>query len=281
MYNFYGEKFMFIKEKNKLHTFSSKRRVWQGMPTIAVTKKGRIFSAFYSGGTSECGENFVVLLKSDDQKSFGEPIGACYSPHGRCFDPCLWIDPLGRLWLFWSFQPTHEEGTYAVICEEPDEYELSWSKPFFVGHNVMLNKPTVLSSGEWLFPISIWENSLRKIYPVDIKTSRKTGAFVYKSVDNGKTFKAIGSTIIKNRSFDEHMIVEMKDGSLIMLIRSQNGIVLSKSVDRGYSWFQNEENFLEGPSSRFFISRLKSGRILLVNHYNFNGRNNLYAFIIT
>ena len=279
MYNFYGEEFMFVKDKEQLHIFYSKRRVWQGMPTIAVTRKGRIFSAFYSGGTSEGTENFVLLLKSDDQKDFGEPIAVCYSPLGRCFDPCLWIDPLNRLWLFWSFQPTREEGTYAVVCDNPDEDELCWSTPFFIGHNVMLNKPTVLSSGEWLFPISVWENSLRKIYPVDAKMPRKTGAFVYKSVDNGKTFTVIGSTVIKNRSFDEHMIVEMKDGSLIMLIRSQNGIVLSKSVDRGVTWYQNEENFLEGPSSRFFISRLKSGRILLVNHYEFSGRNNLYAFL--
>ena len=44
-----------------------------------------------------------------------------------------------------------EEGTYGVICEEPDAKVLSWEEVLFIGHNVMMNKPSVLSTGEWLF----------------------------------------------------------------------------------------------------------------------------------
>ena len=38
----------------------------QDMRRIEVTDKGRIFAAFYSGGTKETYGNFVVLEKSDD-----------------------------------------------------------------------------------------------------------------------------------------------------------------------------------------------------------------------
>ena len=270
---------MFITDKKELERFVEGKRIWQGMPSIAVTKKGRIFSAFYSGGVTEEIGNFVVLQKSDDGLSFSGPIAVCYCPDGRCFDECLWIDNLGRLWLFWSFQPTKKEGTYAVICENPDNDELVWSAPFLVGNNVMLNKPIVLSNGDWLLPISVWPINIRKAFPFSYDVEYETGAFVYKSVDSGRTFTKLGSIVIENRTFDEHMVIEMKDGSLKMFIRSKIGISVANSYDFGRTWIIDEKEFLPGPSSRFFVSRLKSGNILFINHYNFTGRNNLCAFL--
>lgn len=39
----------------------------------------------------------------------------------RCYNPCLWIDPLGRLWFFWSVMPNH--AVWAVVCDDPDAVE--------------------------------------------------------------------------------------------------------------------------------------------------------------
>ena len=55
---------MFITEENSLKKYGTPYRLWQGIPGIEVTKKGRIFSTFYSGGIKEEVNNFVVLLKS-------------------------------------------------------------------------------------------------------------------------------------------------------------------------------------------------------------------------
>ena len=63
---------MLITQKEQLEKFTTDYRLWQGIPGIEVTKKGRIFSTFYSGGTKEEVNNFVVLLKSDDDENFGE-----------------------------------------------------------------------------------------------------------------------------------------------------------------------------------------------------------------
>lgn len=57
---------MLITDKEFLQAYGATRRVWQGIPSIAVTKKGRIFSTFYSGGIGEGIGNHVLLLKSDD-----------------------------------------------------------------------------------------------------------------------------------------------------------------------------------------------------------------------
>ena len=88
-------------------------------------------------------ENAAVIVKEDN---------------GRCFDPCLWIDSLGELWLTWAKCP--DDGLYASVCRDPDAEELVWGEEFLVGHNVMMNKPIVVKSGEWLFPIAVWNDGI-------------------------------------------------------------------------------------------------------------------------
>ena len=53
--------FMLITDKNELKKYYTDQRIWQGIPGIEVTKSGRIFSAFYSGGIDEELGNFVAL----------------------------------------------------------------------------------------------------------------------------------------------------------------------------------------------------------------------------
>lgn len=268
---------MFITDKKELQKYTTTHRIWQGIPSIEVTKGGRIFSCFYSGGIKEELGNYVMLVYSDDGVNFSEPIAVAYKDEHRCFDPCVWIDPLGRLWFTWSLMPSH--GTYAVICDNPDSDTLHWSDVFFVGHDVMMDKPTVLSTGEWLFPIAVWNDGVRVLSAEYDSPEKEKGSFVYKTIDNGKTFKKLGCSQIENRSFDEHMTLELKDGSLAMFVRTDYGIGVSYSFDSGYTWTKGEDTGFQSPSSRFFIKRLESGRILFVNHDNKENRNNLTAFL--
>ena len=242
-----------------------------------MTKKGRIFLTFYSGGTTEQIGNYVVLLKSDDGVNFSEPIAAAFDENHRCYDPCLWIDPLGRLWFTWAYAPSH--AVYAVVCSNPDADELEWSEERIIGNDVMMNKPTVLSTGEWLFPIAVWNYGVRAIESKYDSTDKDKKAFAYKSIDNGKSFEKLGGTDVKGRSFDEHMLLELKDGSLAMFVRTTHGIGVSYSFDRGKTWTPGKDSGLGGPCSRFFIKRLNLGRIILINHYKFNGRSNLTAML--
>ncbi len=95
---------MLVTEKKQLEAYGTPHRIWQGIPSIERSRGGRLFAAFYSGGIKEQLGNFVVLLKSDDDgRTWSEPIAAAYlSERDRCYDPCLWMDPLGRLWFVWS-----------------------------------------------------------------------------------------------------------------------------------------------------------------------------------
>lgn len=270
---------MLITEKQELQKYYSNHMVWLGIPSIERTKKGRIFITAYSGGVDESYGNFCFLLKSDDEQNFGEPVAVTFLPgKKRCYDPCLWIDPLGRLWFIWNVMPGEE--VYAAVCDNPDSDELTFSEPFYIGRGIMLNKPTVLSSGEWLFPIALWDfKHIDYMRKSGLKDDDESAAFVYKTSDNGKIFTQLGGAVVVDRCFDEHMVIEQNNGVLRMLVRTFYGIGQAFSYDRGKSWSKGEDSKLGGPCSRFHFRRLKSGRILLINHYNFSGRNNLTALL--
>lgn len=267
---------MLITDTAQLKNYDTPHRLWQGIPAIERTKGGRIFISFYSGGTQEQIGNYCLLIMSDDEEHFSSPIAVAYLDDHRCYDPCLWIDPLDRLWFIWNIMPDH--AVYASICNDPDADVLEWSEPFVIGNDIMLNKPTVLSTGEWLFPVAVWNQGVR-VLSEKYDTHAEPGSYVYRTSDNGKTFTKLGGAQVPDRCYDEHMVLERSDMVLAMLVRTYYGIGVSYSYDRGRTWSPGEDSGLGGPNSRFFIRRLRSGRILLINHVNFTGRNNLTALL--
>ena len=274
---------MLLTDKNLLEKYRIEQRLWQGIPSIEVTRGGRIFLTYYSGGTKEEIGNYCILSKSDNGEHF-EDIAITYKEGFRCYDPCIWIDPLGRLWFTWGVAPDH--AVWASVCDDPDAEKLIWSEPRLIGREVMMNKPTVLSSGEWLFPIAVWAlaknaGGTNGVSDPSGKPSSQSErlAFVYKSVDNGESFERLGGSNVPQRSYDEHMVLEKLDGSLAMYVRTKYGIGVSYSYDRGKTWTRGGDSGLRAPCSRFHIRRLNSGRILLINHYNFVGRSHLTALL--
>lgn len=269
---------MLITEKKEIEKYSDPHRVWQGIPGIVHTKGGRTFVSLYSGDVKETYGNFAVLLMSNGHTDFEHVAVVKKEGQFRVFDPVLWIDPMGRLWFIWNVMPG--EQVMASVCDDPDAEVLQWSEPKEIGRGIMMNKPIVLSTGEWIFPIAIW---LLDIYTefrkAGLREDDEAGSYVYKTSDCGKTFQRLGMANIRKRSFDEHMVYEQRNGVLKMLVRTTYGIGAAYSYDRGKNWSKGENSGLGGPCSRFYINRLKSGRLLLINHHNFKGRNNLTAFL--
>ena len=270
---------MLITDRKQLEKYAACHRVWQGIPGIARTKGGRTFVSLYSGNVKETYGNFVGVIESRDGEHFSEPVVVAHKQGKfRCFDPVLWVDPLDRLWFIWNVMPG--EQVMAAVCDDPDADTLAWHEPVCIGRGIMMNKPTVLSTGEWLFPIAFWKKDIYREYRgCDYREDDIDGSYVYKTVDNGKTFVKLGHADVRDRSFDEHMVLEEDNGNLRMLVRTYYGIGEARSYDRGKTWSRGADSKLGGPSSRFFIKRLRSGRVLLINHHRFTGRNNLTAFL--
>ena len=269
--------------------YAAEARLWQGIPGIERAPNGRLWALWYTGGEGEGPYNYIVLETSDDDgETWSKPLLVIDPPDKvRAFDPCLWHDPTGKLWLFWAQSYELFDGRCGVWCittENSGEAAPVWSEPRRIGNGIMMNKPTVLSSGEWLFPTAVWECKAPRL--PEFADERFSNVLC--TEDEGKTFTLRGGADVPKRSFDEHMVVELSDGRLWMLVRGQTGIGESYSEDKGFTWSPGVMERFSGPSSRFFIRRLSSGNLLLVNHVNFeerkgeegyNGRNNMTALI--
>jgi len=243
---------------------------------IERTPEGRLWACWVGGGDSP--EAFFVLATSDDNgESWSKPrlVIDTHSddlPMDRStLVGNLWTDPLGRLWLIFDQSMgmfDGRAGVWVTICENPDAETPKWSEPRRIWHGVTLNKPTVLSNGEWMLPISLdqrngfgpFKDCFRELDPY-------RGANVFVSKDNGATWERRGCVRFPNPDWHEHMIVEREDGSLWMLARTAKGIMQTESKDLGATWA--EPTIPEGiahPNARFHVRRMSSGRLLLIKH---------------
>jgi len=260
--------------------YASWTRRWQGIPGVERAENGRLWACWYSGGAGEGPDNYVVLVTSGDEgRTWSEPVRVVEpAPGVRAFDPCLWIDPLDRLWLFWSQSLGMYDGragVWCIRCNNPGSSRPKWTAPRRLTNGIMMNKPTVLASGAWLAPTTLW--GYREPFLPELAQERYSNAVCSK--DHGETWERIGGADVPDRQFDEHMIVECKDRSLWMLVRTRHGIGQSTSMDGGHTWSPGTPTTLGGPGSRFYIRRLRSRRLLLINHTHFCGRNNLTAML--
>ena len=82
--------------------YTVSNRFWQGCPTIARTRGGRLFAGWYSGGTGEPHpDNYNLLIRSDDDGfSWNSPelvISGRPEDDIVAIDIQLWLDPDGKL----------------------------------------------------------------------------------------------------------------------------------------------------------------------------------------
>ncbi len=253
-------------------------RMFQGIPSLAISPEGRLWATWYAGKTpKEDHNNYVVVATSGDGgMTWTESLSIDPDTDGpvRAFDPELWIDPEARLWSFWAQAIGHDgtvAGVWAMTNNDPDKSGSDWSQPRRLTDGIMMCKPTILSSGEWMLPASTWRDT-------------DNSARVVVSTDKGQTWSVRGSCNVprKVRDYDEHMIVERNDQSLWMLVRTSYGIGESISSDRGQTWSALVPSPIQHPSARFFIRRLYSGNLLLVKHGPISeriGRSHLTAYL--
>ncbi len=284
--------------------YARKERGSQGVAGIERSPKGRLWATWYTAKGTRGVENpnsYVTLATSaDDGRTWQEPkmiIQARRFVH--TYDPCLWLDPTGRLWFFWAQSAGMQDGrmgVWTIVTSEPEAENPRWSEPRRLANGIMLNKPTVLKNGDWLLPIGMWRDNtgLPNISWKDEELAPYTqamlshdlgderGSNVYRSRDQGRTFERIGQVRIYPTRSDEHMIIERRDGSLWMLVRTTWGIGQSTSTDGGMTWTPGTK-YMEAKNvagRRFFIRRLQSGALLMVrNNGPTPARTHLTAFV--
>jgi hypothetical protein len=172
-----------------------------------------------------------------------------------------------------------------MTCESPDADNPQWSAPRRLFDGIMMCRPTIDDQGRWLFPASIWQVTPNSIPELRHDMGERKGANIFVSTDEGNTFSHLGQarTPKSDATFDEHMIVQRKDGSLWVLLRTKYGIGEATSTDGGKTFTPVTPSAIKHTSARFHIRRLNSGALLLVKHGlkvdEKTGRSHLTAFV--
>ena len=186
---------------------------------IEQTPKGRIWCCWVGGGDDE--RAYFLLSYSDDGGWTWSKTKTVIDPHDkklgqarRTIAGTLWTDPQGRLWLFFDQSMTYfdgRNGDWYTICENPDSNRPVWSEPKRIWHGCTLNKPVVLSNGDWMLPVSLWGRDLikdpsRKDAPPSTykdcyhELDSLRGANVFISKDRGQTWERQGIVVSQDRT---------------------------------------------------------------------------------
>ncbi|MCH7988158.1 MAG: exo-alpha-sialidase [Planctomycetes bacterium] len=133
------------------------------------------------------------------------------------------------------------------------------------GYHVMNNdRVTLLSSGRLLVPVASTP---------DVKKVNHFVSFCYLSDDGGKTWRAgKGSVDLPKRGAMEPEVVELNDGRLLMILRTQMGqIATAYSKDEGDTWTKGEPLSVKAPEAPTTIRRIPStGDLLLIWNNTFS-----------
>lgn len=260
---------------------------------MEVTDGGRIWSVWIAGEDGPAA--YMVATYSDDNGETWKDLQLVIDPHSNDLPLIMnvhcghvWKDPLGRLWIFYqqSYGMWDGEGAnFAIICDDPDADVPVWHEPMYISPGASLKKPIIRANGEWILPVSIWErwHISQPLADSNHELDGLRGAHVYASTDNGKTWQYRGGLTFTDSQFNEHSVVELSDGRLMMYSRCSSCIKKSYSSDGGRTWSQEEVAFPH-IGSLAVLRKLPNGHLLLVKHgQSFTSattaRSHLCAFI--
>ena len=273
-----------------LEKYASDSRLWQGIPGIeAVTLKNgktRLWASWFTGSTHEpsVGNYSLYSFSDDGGKTWKFAFAVAFDDtvtNARVYDPSMFCDEDGNLWLWWN-QTNYSGGdcfggVWCVEISNPYEESTSGLPAFKVGEpkrvcdGLKMNKPTILSTGEWAFLAHSF--------------GHQGYTTMYVSADNGETWNKRGEMYVPNALFaNETAFAEtVRDGKTVyMAINRTNesyNLSVSYSYDLGYTWTDGIEWDILGSSSRIVMKTLESGNLALIHHYNTANREKLCIWL--
>lgn len=258
-----------------------RNRKWEGVPSIVCNKKGDIiYAAWYTGGNGDVKPgNYITLSVSINGGATWENNKLTIYPstaNGWCIDPSLWRDANDSIWLFFSSFPNQGKGvglwrtnlSYSSITSS-----ITYSTPEKIADGNMMNKPLTVFNGKYtLYPVSIWKSNPNMFYPGG-------GCFLHilQRDSANRLYKFANFNIPNNirDQVDEPQVVETYFGMYLCFVRTKYGIYYYSSVDYGKTWspIQQFTQLGPNPNSRFHVSKLQSGDLIMIFNNDYTRDN--------
>jgi len=253
---------------------------------IIKLKDGRwclIYTRFTGGGGDDAAADLAMRVSQDRGQTWSDDkivvrhtggLGAPNATHSvgeplNVMSVSLLRLASGEIALFY-LRKTSQEDCRPMMCLSTDETR-TWSKPTLcitdeVGYYVLNNDRAVqLHSGRLILPVA-WHQGPGRV--------RDTAGVImcYLSDDNGKTWRRSKDSFQGHApggqriTVQEPGVVELKDGRLMMYIRTNAGSqYICYSGDGGETWSKAEPSLLASPLSPASIKRIPwTGDLLCV-----------------
>ena len=238
-------------------------------------KDGRILFAYsrYYGNSSHdhATADIAARYSSDKGATWTDKDEIIVKNHGgmNVMSVSLLRLQSGEIALFYLLKDSTKD-CRLVLRRSFDEGK-TWSEPTLcitdeVGYFVVNNDRVIqLRDGRLLFAAS------RHGFDANDKFDNMGVVMTYASDDNGKTWhrgKSVLSIVSpsgKKYAAQEPGVVELKDGSILLWIRTNAGCqFMSRSTDRGETWSVPQPSWLRSPLSPASIKRLPTGDLLAI-----------------
>ena len=253
---------------------------------LGMTAKGRLWASWIAGGDGP--NSFTVASHSDDRVETWSDVALVIDGHGEVptrgnfcgrtnIIGTFWLDPDGKFRLYTDQTLLHFDGRAGIwesVAVDPDAEVSSWGEPRRIGHGHLINKPIVLSNGDWAmagYMTVTWTNSnYACVAGAFAELDAERGTTCYVSADRGATWEKRGTVRGLESDWNESQLVELKDGRLRVFMRATVGygrMMVADSTDGGRTWTKPFSlPSMDNPNSRFQVTRLKGGRLLFVTH---------------
>ena len=237
--------------------------------TIVETTPGNFLAAWF-GGSKEGANDVCIYLSRRSSGTWSTPEKVAEDKESPCWNPVLFRErKTGEVTLFYKAGPSPSSwsGFYRRSTDNGATFGESYILPAGLLGPIK-NKPIQLADGTILAPTSV-------------ESHQAWACWVERSTDNGRTWTRQGPIHHPRhpRGIIQPSILQRKDGSLFMLMRSTSAIgqvCIADSRDAGLTWSAARAvDELPNPNSGTDAVTLADGRHVLVYNPTHKGRTPL------
>jgi len=266
--------------------------------TIVESGAGVLLAAWFAG-THEGHPDVAIWLARYQNGAWSDPVKVADEPDLPHWNPVLFRDSTGRLWLFYKVGPSVPAWTGVYLTSH--DGGRSWSPPVALPAGLIgpaKNKPITLSNGDilcgtsneswrswacWVEASSDGGRSWTRHGPIVAPGARAYEAG-HETVVSAVWDEASGTLRLPQRHFGviQPALWEYAPGRVKMLMRATQRVgcvCASASDDYGRTWSPAQRVPIPNPNSGLDAVRLEDGRILLVCNPVREGRTPLSVLV--
>ena len=222
--------------------------------TIVELPKGDLQAAWF-GGEHEGDKSVAIWGARCHAGSWSAPSLLVKEPDAPCWNPVLFVDRSGKVWLFYKFggSPRTWSGAYRTSADGA-----TWSEPVRLPAGILgpiKNKPVTLSNGDILAGSSV-ETSLSWTCGVDL------------SSNGGQSWSHYGPIGVPgyHHGIIQPTLWETSPRHVKMLVRATQDvgfICAATSDDGGHTWSDAKPTALPNPNSGIDAVKMRNGSVAL------------------